>query len=340
MSLSSYEKINYSLRPAKSVERKMLCEMFQTLPAFYPLKEYRYIGFGSTYFSDFSLFHKSLGIEKMISIERDVDNSDRFSFNRPYSCIDLEFSESNDILPTFEWESPTILWLDYDKALNKEMLIDIQTFIANAVPGSFFLISVNANTFSETGLPPKKLKMFRKNKLIENLGETKIPPGITGADLSKSGTPKVYQSIINNEIESIIDLRNTDVSRDDPQLIHYKQLVNIHYQDGAQMLTLGGIIFENSQINALQRSGLKDFQFVRTGEDPFKIDIPSLTFREIHKLESLLPSNIDLNTGDIIDSSKSKQLEMKKISEIIPLRDVKKYAELYRYFPTFTESNV
>jgi hypothetical protein len=58
----SYEKINYSLRPAKSIERKMLCDAFRRLSAFGKVENYQYIGFGSTYFSDFSLFHKALGI--------------------------------------------------------------------------------------------------------------------------------------------------------------------------------------------------------------------------------------------------------------------------------------
>lgn len=335
---SSYEKINYSLRPAKSVERKMLCEMFQALAVFSPLKNYKYIGFGSTYFSDFSLFHKSLGIENMVSIERDIHNAKRFSFNRPYSCISIEFAESKDVLPTFDWNDPTILWLDYDKSLMADMIVDIQTFSANAVPGSFFLISVNSNPFTQTGIEPENLKEFRIQKLKENIGESRIPPGIDGSDLSKVGLPKVYISVINEEINSIIDIRNTGLSQDDPERIFYRQLVNFSYQDGAQMLTIGGVFFKNSQLVNYHSSNLKKFSFVRENEEHFKIDIPNLTFREIHKLESLLPSNIDLETGDIIE--KTKELGIDKISEIIPLRDVQKYAKLYRYFPTFTESNV
>ncbi len=58
----SYEKIHYGLRPAKNIERKMMCECFWRLSAFHPVHNYRYIGFGSVYFSDFLLFHKVLGI--------------------------------------------------------------------------------------------------------------------------------------------------------------------------------------------------------------------------------------------------------------------------------------
>ena len=58
----SYEKINYSLRPAKCIERKMLCETFRRLSIFGKVETYSYIGFRCTFFSDFALFHKSLNI--------------------------------------------------------------------------------------------------------------------------------------------------------------------------------------------------------------------------------------------------------------------------------------
>src|SRR5437879_5407175 len=105
----SYEKINYGLRPAKSVERKMLRDAFKKLSEFGTLESYRYVGFGSTYFSDFFLFHKSLGITNMTSIEKDVANRDRFLFNIPYNCIGIEFGESGNVLPSLPWNTRTIL---------------------------------------------------------------------------------------------------------------------------------------------------------------------------------------------------------------------------------------
>src|SRR4051812_32120603 len=111
----SYERINYALRPAKSVERKMMVEAFRRLSEFRLVDTYRYIGFGSTYFADFQLIHKSLNIQAMKSIERDVENRARFEFNKPFRCIEMEFGESNLVLPTLPWaDIPTIAWLDYD----------------------------------------------------------------------------------------------------------------------------------------------------------------------------------------------------------------------------------
>ena len=82
------ELMNYLFRPAKNIERKMLCEALSRLSVISDVKHYQYVGFGSVYFADFSLFHKQLGIQKLISIECDEDMETRVRFNQPYSCID------------------------------------------------------------------------------------------------------------------------------------------------------------------------------------------------------------------------------------------------------------
>lgn len=61
--------VNYRLRPAKNIERKMMGEVFGRLSAVEPLKAYQYVGFGAEFFSDFALYHQTLGIADMSSIE-------------------------------------------------------------------------------------------------------------------------------------------------------------------------------------------------------------------------------------------------------------------------------
>jgi len=77
---ASYQLIDYSVRPAKFAERKMLSEMLGRLKVFGSLETYRYIGFGSIWFSDCVLFHRALGIEHMVSIGIFVER--RFSFGK------------------------------------------------------------------------------------------------------------------------------------------------------------------------------------------------------------------------------------------------------------------
>jgi hypothetical protein len=95
MTLRNDEMMNYLFRPAKNIERKMLCEALSRLSVIADVKHYQYVGFGSVYFADFTLFHKQLGIQKLISIESEEEMETRVRFNQPYSCIEVMVGFSN-----------------------------------------------------------------------------------------------------------------------------------------------------------------------------------------------------------------------------------------------------
>ncbi|GAH88114.1 unnamed protein product, partial [marine sediment metagenome] len=122
----------------------MFCEAFNRLSAFGRVDSYRYIGLGSIFFSDFSLFHKSLNFKNNINIEQHHGDIERFKLNRPYNCIDLKFGESNDILPTLDWDVKTIVWLDYDSPLSDSILADILFVCTHLQPGSLLIVTVDA----------------------------------------------------------------------------------------------------------------------------------------------------------------------------------------------------
>jgi hypothetical protein len=121
----SYRNINYSIRPAKAIERKMLCDTFRRVSRIDKLSSYRYIGFGSPFFSDFIVVHRGLGLTKMVDIEMQSHDSSRFRFNRPYHCVKIKFGLAGEILPTLSWRDRTIAWLDYDGTLSTSILEDV-----------------------------------------------------------------------------------------------------------------------------------------------------------------------------------------------------------------------
>lgn len=318
----SYEKIHYGLRPAKTIERKMLCESFRRLSAFGKVEDYRYIGFGSTYFSDFALFHKSLNIRTMISIERDVENKDRFEFNRPFGCIEIKFDESTEVLPSLPWDVRTMLWLDYDGQLEGGVLADVKFFCASAFPGSVIVITVNVHPDRLDGDTPEQIAERRLQRLIDRVGEEKIPEAVSGKDLGGWGTAGVCRRIIHNEILETLSERNG--GRAPGSEFRYKQLFNFHYADAAKMLTVGGLLYDEGQSHIVAQCAFDNLSFVRSDADPFFIEVPNLTYREIHHLDAQLPVE-DCN-----------QLDAPAIPEV----DLERYARVYRYFPTFTEAQM
>ncbi len=69
--MASFDLINYSLRPNKTIQRSLVFESISLLTGHIDLGELVYIGFGSIWFTDFQTAHKDLKIKDLISIEGD-----------------------------------------------------------------------------------------------------------------------------------------------------------------------------------------------------------------------------------------------------------------------------
>ena len=131
----SYRSIDYRIRPSKHVERVMLCEAFRRL-RFHVLEDYKYVGLGSVFFADFRIIHRSLGITRMLSIEKQENDSARFEWNKPYSGIEMLFGETEQRLSDVDFSEPTIIWLDYDGPLTRSVISDIRHVAHAASHGS------------------------------------------------------------------------------------------------------------------------------------------------------------------------------------------------------------
>jgi hypothetical protein len=312
------ERFNYALRPAKTMQRKMLCVALSRLARIAPLLQYRYVGLGGLTFRDFAIFHQRLGIRDMVSIERRLDAKKRFRFNRPYSCVGIEWGNSQDVLPTLDWTKRAIAWLDYEGHLNAEMLQDIGLVVSQTRSGSAVIVTVCAapgEDSSDTTAPHKRF-----DKLQGRVGAAKIPIDVQPHHLAKWGTANVYRRIITDQIEVTLSNRNAALAGDEK--VKYQQLFNFQYEDGVKMLTVGGIISNSEDAAILTSTDFKDLKFVRTGEGGFLLRFPTLTLKETRHLNSRLPGGI----GRALDW--------------LPKDDRLSYRELYRYFPNFVEAEI
>jgi hypothetical protein len=309
----SYERVNYILRPAKHVERGMILEALQRVRVFAPLRQYRYIGFGSTYFADFVLVHRALGIKKMISIEQDEAKRARFLFNRPFRTVQLMFGHSNSILPTLKWTTPSIVWLDYDGSLTSSVLTDIDWVCTSAPAGSVLIVTVRA----DPGQMDPADKTARITALRENVEAKNVPNGITSdGHLAGWGLANVGRTVMDSTIRSAVRDRSAQGSP-----MSYEQLFNFQYRDGARMSTVGGILLDDEQRSELHRCSFKDLSYVRAGDNACVITVPFLTNREVRWLDRHLPATA-AGAG----------------ATMISERDRKAYADIYRFFPTFVDA--
>lgn len=312
----SYEVINYSLRPAKQIERKMICEATKRLCEFGTLESYRYIGFGSIYFSDFAMFHKQLNISSMLSIERDEHKKDRFEFNKPFDCIEMEYAKSTSVLPTLNWEQRSIVWLDYDGQIDGDTIADITSFFANAISGSMLVVTVNSQY-------KKSEECSRLDQLRKSVGKDLVPTETKESDLAGWTAATTIRQIVSSSIEKSINVRNG--GRPFGNKLTWKQTLSFEYADGAKMTTLGGIIVEEGQLPHFDKCNFSELSFTKLDPTEFyRIEVPALTYRELKHLDKQLPQTTDV------------KLE----AAGIPERDVKRYSKVYRYFPTFAEADL
>lgn len=307
----SYRLIDYRLRPAKYVERVMLCDAFRRLN-FHVLEDYQYVGLGSVYFADFKIIHRGVGISRMFSIEKHETDAERFEWNKPYAGITMLFGETEQKLSDVDFDQPTITWLDYDGPLVESVIRDIRYVAHAASHGSLLVVTVNAH--------PRKLNNDGANMLEQiraEIGDDRIPAETSLDSLRGPGLANFYRTVGDSEVRDAVGIANG--VRTHHKRLNYEQLFNFQYEDGAQMTTFGGVFFEEDKKSELLACAFDRLAFIRRGAEAFRIRAPKLTLREIAHLERQLPI------------SESEEIDFGPI----PPKDARAYIELYRYMPAF-----
>lgn len=305
--------INYNIRTAKSVERRMLLYSLQKLFKDSNRRKCRYIGFGATYFTDFKLFHKELFIDKMISFERDLRLKKRIEFNKPLKCIDVKFGSSTPLLRNeVDWDSDyyDFIWMDYTDTLDYDMFNDVDIIFRKIRPGSIYLTSLN-----------KQLRYNNIEDFNEEFGPL-VPIGTGMFNLNGENDFRLIRQMFLAKINDTVISRNHSLPVEEKLV--FRQLFFITYRDGAPMVSFGGLLDKaNSNFN-LNKYDLHQFDFIKMGDDRFNIDPPSLTHKEILFLNSFLPNN------------ESYFLKRKSL-EFIPISERKNYKKLYKFLPNYMD---
>lgn len=297
MKRGSFESINYSLRPNKNVERKLIVNSLHRIARRFPIKDYRYVGFGSMWFTDFSLFHRHHGISDMVTIEKIVSRKRRVEFNKPYSCIDVKMGEASAVLGDLVEAKQSLIWLDYDGGLASAMTGDVEIAVGAMTSGSMIILSVNAmsdqlNVRDDEGNPVKPIDHLMH--ITDRAGLATEAHRITRKDF-----PKLVAEILHDRIRSAALARPG---------FTYKPIWNFHYADGADMITIGGMIANDADAALLVECDLGEMPFLTTVE-PFEIRLPVLTDKEKRELDRLLPRDAPIRPSDLPFDLRETEIE-------------------------------
>jgi len=313
ISAKSYLEVQYDLRPAKQVERRMLIDAFQLLTsAGFKIHNYQYTGFGSIHFVDFILFHKFLGIKKMVSIEYDYDIKKRVQFNRPYKMVNIEMAAAEEVIVRLAKDTKHILWLDYDEKINEDMLTDIALSATTLSKGSVVLVTMDANPpgkESDDDYGPKMWKDYYFSVAESYLGDYSNTEDFVESNLTEINT-QIFSNVMRNSISSRKGLE-------------FFPFLNFSYADGHRMVTCGGMICSSTQKEMIKKCSLKEREYTRFDfiKPSFEIRVPKITRKERLYLESNMPC---------LKSWRPEKFEFSK-------DDILAYRDIYRYFPAYAE---
>lgn len=321
--VDSFRRIDYSLRPAKHAERRMLADVFRRLSHFQPVETYRYVGFGSVWFSDFVLFHRSLGVRDMLSIEQAVASQRRFEANRPFA-IEMDFRSSSLVLPELDYTRRQFIWLDYDDPITLDMVADVAMIARRACSGTVLVVSVQCMKAPDVADAEREMlrdenamgPMERFASRMSADGVDRVSSDIEREQLSGWAFGDLSRSIFYEEVERVLEDRRLATPN---YAVSCRTICDFEYEDGAKMTTLTLIFHSDEEEVTVDACGFDDLEFLDPLGGAVYIPTPKLTPREFRQLESQLP----LSPG--------VQLEIGHI----PITETRRFADMYRYFPTF-----
>lgn len=306
--MNSPTKLNYEVRPCKFAERTMLLAVLQTITNKFEGK-YQYIGFGGLTFTDFKLFHRNLHIDIMHSIEGGSYSEDRLKYNSPYGFIQIHKGMSSTELTKINFDTKTIVWLDYDGAIEDYTFSDLSLLLRKMPVGSVYIVSCNRE------LKNKENSDFSSVDEFVDVFRELSPSDLKISDLSASNDYKTIRKMFNKSVRNALKDRNMYGDS-----VKFRQLFDIIYQEnrGAKIYTYGGIILDHNYEEHLLE--VDDFPFIYRGEDEaYKIEVPNITLKESLLLNSCIG---DENYSD-------------KIKNIVTESCYQKYLKVYKYLPRF-----
>jgi hypothetical protein len=311
--------IDFQVRPNKSIERKLIFGALLQLASRFPLKDYSYIGLGSYWFSDFAMAHKKLDIVDLISIEHSSKHAPRAKANAPYAGVEVHEGQSTVVLPKILGSrSRVIVWLDYDRGVDRTSLADMELLSERLDGGSILLATLNAHAGS--------LENGREERFRELFPEIPTP-------LPKNFFQRPATHFPANLAHLVFERLRRNVSR---RIDHeFVPMFNFYYADDAPMVTVGGMVLTTRERESFENSGVLDAPGA-TASVQYAIDAPALTRREKLVFDRLCPRNNAAASREDLTGAGLPSLATDNDLEVYNGL-LSRYARIYKHYPMYFE---
>jgi hypothetical protein len=312
--MASFDAVNYSLRPSKSIQRQIVFDGVRLLQAKIDLGGLAYFGFGSIWFTDFVMAHKLLNVNEMVSIESNEIGYRRAKFNSPFKTVTVRKGLSSVVLPTLYVDAlyvdrPWMIWLDYDYEFRESIKLDIRSVIENCPrKNSILLVTFNGKD-SRYGQATDRAELLRIM-----LG------AVVPDELSKE---ECEGDRMRDTLADLVLAYMGAVAAENSRQGGFVPAFRLIYQDSAPMVTVGGVLPVTQDAQATRSAvAAKDWP----GQPAKPIRAPHLTIREAAALQSQLPCRQGLSRKDV--QALGFDLEDEQIEA---------FQNYYRQYPAFAQ---
>ena len=311
--MASFDAVNYSLRPSKSIQRAIVFDGVRKLQTPLGLDRLTYIGFGSIWFTDFVIAHKLMGIEKMVSIEKHTVGFRRAVFNSPFATVDVKFGLAAEVLPGLYSDEafhrhPWMIWLDYDSAFDESLRDDARSVIESVPENSVFLLTFNGHVQSY-GKPADRPKRLR------DLFGVVVPD-----ELSK---PACKDGRMQETLADLAIAYMKSVAADQARPGGFVPAFRAIYKDSTPMVTVGGVLPARGAV-CIVEDVVKQSDWPCQPTKP--IVAPHLTLHEATVLQSQLPSTNGLSRALV-----------QKLGFDLEHDQIESFEKYYLYYPSFAQ---
>ena len=311
--MASFEVVNYSLRPSKSIQRQIVFDGIRMLKSRLDLADMVYVGLGSVWFADFVMAHKLLDIDDMVSMESDNIGHSRAVFNKPYATVCVRRGHSSRILVELYEDKnlrtrPWVVWLDYDGNLDEALRDDIRSVIEKSPENTVFLVTFNGR---ESGYGRTSDRTARLRDLLGDV----VPDELSREQRKGDGMQETLADL------TIAFMKSIGAGSARPG--GFEPAFRAIYKDTSPMVTVGGVMPSPEKSDKAKNViGTEEWK-CRPAK---RIVAPLLTIREATTLQSLLPSAAGLSR----DLVRSKGFDLED-------DQIRSFQQYYREYPTYAQ---
>lgn len=344
-STPSFRRFDYLLRINKHIERKLVFDVLVSATKKLGFSFGWYLGLGSMWFGDFRLAHRLLGIDNLVSIERE-EYSPRARFNRPFGGITVEAGSSTEVIERIghdSWAHPFVAWLDYDGHLNDDVVLDLDRVLQNCAPNSVVLVTVNGARGTYRVRKPDPRDQLKREETSVGVVERflgvgvvspRYEPKFTSAGSAIDVSERDFSEFLTEAITIYLIHRiNVSAREHNGRRLRFVPLYRIHHRDGADMVTVGGAVVYEDQVDVWAAFPRDVAALVNASGDlrHCSLDLVPVTLKEKIVLDECLPCGNSDN--DFLSIARAAGLKLDD-------DDILKYRSFYRHFPVFAETSI